>query len=162
AGRYYECSGDTKFIAELWPAIEHALKWIDRYGDADGDGFVEYIGRADRGLANQGWKDSEDAIFHRDGSLAMAPIALCEVQGYVFEAKLRAAQMAELLDQSEMSERLNREAYQLKERFERDFWCEDIGLYALALDANKEPCRVRSSNAGQCLYSGIAEPIHAE
>ena len=162
AGRYYERTADKEFIAQLWPAIELALKWIDKYGDLDGDGFVEYMRHSDRGLSNQGWKDSEDAIFHADGSLAEAPIALCEVQGYVFEAKVLAARMAAALDLHEVGLRLEREAEQLKTEFQRVFWCAEIGMYALALDKHKQPCRVRSSNAGHCLFSGIAAPAHAE
>jgi glycogen debranching enzyme len=156
AGRYYERTADKELIVQLWPNIERALHWIDRYGDFDGDGYVEYSRRAERGLSNQGWKDSEDSIFHADGTLAGAPIALCEVQGYVFEAKLLAARLAAVLGQVEASKELNRAARRLQKRFERDFWCDDLQCYALALDGDKRPCKVRSSNAGHCLFSGIA------
>jgi glycogen debranching enzyme len=162
AGRYYERTGDKQFIVELWPNIQRALAWIDSYGDCDGDGFVEYRQRATGGLTNQGWKDSEDAIFHANGKLARVPIALCEVQGYVYEAKLQAARLAEILGCHEQAEELRQTAARLKARFHQAFWCEEIQTYALALDGDKQPCRVRSSNAGQCLFTGIAEPEAAK
>jgi glycogen debranching enzyme len=158
AGSYYERTGDKEFIEQLWPNIDQALAWIDQYGDCDQDGFIEYRQRASGGLNNQGWKDSQDAIFHADGSLAEAPIALCEVQGYVYLAKLKAARLAELLGHTDQAKALRREAQHLKTRFHEAFWCKDLKLYALALDGNKKPCRVRSSNAGQCLFAGIAHP----
>lgn len=158
AGCYYERTGDKEFIAGLWPNIQRALTWIDTYGDCDQDGFVEYRQRASGGLTNQGWKDSDDAIFHKDGSMPEAPIALCEVQAYIFEAKLKAARLAEVLGKNAEAERLRQAAQQLKSRFHRAFWCEDLGTYAIALDGRKRPCSVRASNAGQCLFSGIAEP----
>jgi glycogen debranching enzyme len=161
AGRYFERTADAEFISELWPSIERALMWIDQHGDKDGDGFVEYQRHTDRGLGNQGWKDSEDCIFHTDGKLAPAPIALCEVQGYVYEGKLLAARIAAALGHHGIHAQLEEEAARLKANFQRAFWCEDLGMYALALDGQKRPCRVRSSNAGQCLYSGIADPAHA-
>jgi glycogen debranching enzyme len=156
AGRYYERTADKELIVQLWPNIERALHWIDRCGDFDGDGYVEYSRRAERGLSNQGWKDSEDSVFHADGTLAGGPVALCEVQGYVFEGKLLAARLAAVLGQVEASKELNRAARRLQKRFEQDFWCDDLQCYALALDGNKKPCKVRSSNAGHCLFSGIA------
>lgn len=158
AGSYYERTGDKALIASLWSNVQRALGWIDHYGDYDGDGFVEYRPHATGGLTNQGWKDSEDAIFHADGTLAKAPIALCEVQGYVYEAKLKAARLAEILGHRDQAEALRHQAEKLKVRFHETFWCEDLNTYALALDANKKPCRVRSSNAGQCLFTGIATP----
>ena len=157
AGSYYERTGDREFVKKLWPNIQSALSWIDRYGDCDGDGFVEYRQHAEGGLNNQGWKDSHDAVFHADGTLAPAPIALCEVQGYVYEARLKTAQLAEILGHREQAEALRRAAQELKRRFHEAFWCEELKSYALALDGNKQPCRVRSSNAGQCLFTGIAQ-----
>ena len=162
AGRYFERTGDKDFIAKLWPAIELALKWIAKFGDIDGDRFVEYKRHSDRGIGNQGWKDSEDAIFHANGTLAEPPIALSEVQGYVFEAKVQAARVAVALGHHELSHQLEREADDLRTEFQKAFWCDEIGMYALALDKDKQPCRVRSSNAGQCLFSGIAAPEHAK
>jgi glycogen debranching enzyme len=161
AGLYAERTGDDATVAELWPTIEAALAWIDGSGDRDGDGFVEYHRATEEGLANQGWKDSQDSIFHADGRLAEGPIALVEVQGYVYCAKLLAARCAERLGRGDQARRLTAEAEALKEKFDASFWCPELGTYALALDGNKEPCRVRSSNAGQVLFTGIAKPERA-
>jgi glycogen debranching enzyme len=161
AGLYAERTGDRETIIELWPAIEAALAWIDGPGDADGDGFVEYHCASDQGLANQGWKDSHDAIFHADGGLAEGAIALVEVQGYVYAAKRMAARCARRLGLDFAADRLDTEAARLAERFEAAFWCPDIDTYALALDGEKRPCRVRTSNAGQVLFTGIAAPDRA-
>jgi glycogen debranching enzyme len=162
AGAYYERTADLETIRQLWPNIEAALRWIDVYGDVDQDGFVEYARREATGLANQGWKDSHDSIFHEDGSLAEGPIALCEVQAYVYEAKVRAAEMAQALGKVELVNRLQGEARSLKARFSEAFWLADKGTFALALDGNKKPCRVRTSNAGHCLFSGIANQDQAD
>jgi glycogen debranching enzyme len=161
AGRYYHRTGDDETIRRLWPHIEAALAWIDRDGDADGDGFVEYARATDRGLQNQGWKDSHDAVFHADGTLAEGPVALCEVQGYVYAAKMHAAELAAILGHDHRALTLNEEAGRLRQEFEARFWCEDLGVYALALDGAKRPCRVVSSNAAQCLMSGIVSPERA-
>ena len=160
AGAYYERTGDQAFITQIWPNIELALQWIDRAGDLDGDGFVEYSRRSKDGLIHQGWKDSQDAVFHADGSSAEGPIALCEVQGYVFAAKRCAARLALELGHMEQSGRLLKEADKLRTQFERHFWCNDLSSYALALDGLKQPCRVKTSNAGHCLWTGIADPKH--
>ena len=162
AGLYVEHTGDVETLGELWPNVEAALGWIDGPGDPDRDGFVEYLRADERGLVNQGWKDSQDAIFHADGSLAQGPIALCEVQGYVYAAKRLAARGAHRLGKHALGDGLEAQAKTLAERFESAFWCEDIGTYALALDGQKRPCRVRTSNAGQVLFSGIAAPERAE
>ena len=162
AGLYVERTGDEATLVELWPAIEAALRWIDNVGDADHDGFVEYYRKTDKGLANQGWKDSHDAIFHADGRSAEGPIALAEVQGYVFAAKQVAARCARRLNRDELASKLEADAQRLAERFEASFWCPELQSYALALDGAKEPCRVRTSNAGQVLFTGIARPDHAE
>jgi glycogen debranching enzyme len=156
AGAYYERTGDRAFIESLWPHVEAAMEWIDRYGDRDGDCFVEYHRQAADGLIHQGWKDSDDAIFHADGTLAPSPIALCEVQGYVYAARRAATALAVLLGQPERAANWARQAEELRERFEQAFWCEELSTYALALDGNKRPCQVRTSNAGQCLTMGIA------
>jgi len=160
AGAYYERTGDQAFITQIWPNIELALQWIDRAGDLDGDGFVEYSRRSIDGLIHQGWKDSQDAVFHADGRSAEGPIALCEVQGYVFAAKRRAAQLALALGHTEQSRRFLKEADTLRTQFERRFWCNDLSSYALALDGFKQPCRVKTSNAGHCLWAGIADQKH--
>lgn len=162
AGLYTEHTGDVETLRALWPNVEAALGWIDGPGDPNGNGFVEYSRADETGLANQGWKDSQDAIFHADGSLAQGPIALCEVQGYVYAAKRLAARGARRLGKHTRGEALDAQAAQLAERFEAAFWCEDIGTYALALDGQKQACRVRTSNAGQVLFSGIAAPERAE
>jgi glycogen debranching enzyme len=161
AGAYVERTGDEGTLRELWPSIEAALAWIDGPGDPDGDGFIEYRRATDQGLANQGWKDSHDAIFHADGRLAEGHIALAEVQGYVFAAKRLAASCARRLGHAALARKLETEAARLAERFEAAFWCPEIETYALALDGAKEPCRVRTSNAGQVLYAGIADPSRA-
>ncbi|GBG13495.1 glycogen debranching protein [Novimethylophilus kurashikiensis] len=162
AGAYYERTGDLAFIRTIWPNIIAALKWIDEYGDCDGDGFIEYARRGDRGLVQQGWKDSDDSVFHQDGRMAEPPIALCEVQGYVYEARLHAARLARLLDEPALSLELDAAAVQLKKKFNEAFWCDEIGMYALALDGRKQQCKVASSNAGHTLWSGIATPRRAE
>jgi glycogen debranching enzyme len=161
AGLYAERTGDIATVASLWPAIEAALAWIDGPGDPDGDGFVEYKCAGDQGLANQGWKDSHDAVFHADGSLAEGEIALAEVQGYVYAAKRMAARCARRLGRDAEAHKLDAEASRLAERFEAAFWCPEIETYALALDGAKKPCRVRTSNAGQVLFTGIAAPDRA-
>jgi glycogen debranching enzyme len=162
AGLYLRRTGDLATIAALWPNIKRALAWIDEFGDRDGDGLIEYRKQGEGGLDNQGWKDSRDSIFHADGELATGPIALVEVQSYVYAAKRSAAEMARLLDEPALATRLDAAASALQQRFEEAFWCEEIGFYALALDGDKRPCRVRSSNAGQALISGIAAPERAK
>lgn len=161
AARYYARTGDQATIRALWPHIEAALAWIDRYGDRDGDGFVEYYRESENGLTNQGWKDSQDSIFHADGALAEGPIALCEVQAYVYAAKKGAATLARLLGRHGQADALSEAAEALRRKFEEKFWCEELGLYALALDGAKRACRVRASNAGQVLFCGIASPVRA-
>ena len=157
AGMYFERTGDLDTITELWPNIEAALRWIDEYGDRDGDGFVEYRAQSEAGLTNQGWKDSRDSVFHADGELATGPIALCEVQGYVYAAKRHATRMASALGSVVLAASLEEQAAAMKVRFEAAFWCDDISTYAMALDGDKAPCRVRTSNAGQVLLTGIAD-----
>jgi glycogen debranching enzyme len=161
AGLYFERTGDVTTIRAIWPNIEAALLWCDTFGDRDRDGFVEYFRETESGLANQGWKDSHDSIFHADGSLAQGPIALCEVQGYVYAAKQAAATLASGLGKHSIAEALSRQAAALRTKFHESFWCEEIGTYALALDGAKKPCRVRSSNAGHALFAGIADPAYA-
>jgi glycogen debranching enzyme len=161
AGLYAERTGDRATLAELWPAIEAALGWIDGPADSDRDGFIEYYRMSEEGLANQGWKDSHDAISRADGRLAEGPIALAEVQGYVYMAKLLAAKCARTLGHARRACDLEEQAARLAERFDAAFWCPEIDTYALALDGAKEPCRVRSSNSGQLLFTGIVRPDRA-
>ena len=161
AGAYYRRTGDRAFAESIWPNVERALSWIDHYGDIDSDGFVEYTRRSKLGLINQGWKDSHDAVFHADGTSAEGPIALCEVQGYVYAAKLAAAELAKLFGDDARARDLSKQAKTLLRRFEESFWCDELSTYALALDGRKQPCRVRTSNAGHCLFAGIASAGHA-
>jgi glycogen debranching enzyme len=156
AGAYYRQTGDVEFIESLWPHVEMALRWLEIYGDPDGDGFVEYARHAEHGLIHQGWKDSKDSISHADGTLAESPIALCEVQAYVYAARRAAAGIALALGKEEQAAMLSHSAEVLRERFEQAFWSEDLSMYVLALDGKKRPCRVRASNAGHCLLTGIA------
>jgi glycogen debranching enzyme len=162
AGAYYERTGDIDTIKNIWPNIERAIEWINKYGDLDGDGFVEYAKKSEKGLVNQGWKDSHDSVFYEDGCLAHGPIALCEVQGYVYDAKVKASGLANELGYYEKSASWLKEAGELKEKFAAAFWIAEKGTFALALDGEKKPCRVNTSNAGHCLFSGIVKPEHAK
>ena len=161
AGMYWQRTRDRATLEGLWPHVRAALDWMERYGDRNGDGFVDYGRRLESGLRNQGWKDSEDAVFHADGRLARAPIALCEVQGYCFLAWREAALLAFDLGEKQLSAELEEKADQLAARFEAAFWCEELGTYAIALDGDGAPCRVRSSNAGQLLFTGMVRPERA-
>jgi glycogen debranching enzyme len=153
----YLWTADLDSVRELWPNALAALEWIDTFGDRDGDGYVEYEKRAPRGLDNQGWKDSHDAVVHPDRTKAKAPIALVEVQGYVYDAKRRMGWLARTLGDNELADRLEREAEELKERFNRDFWMEKESFYGLALDGEKNLVPTITSNPGHCLWSGIVD-----
>ncbi|MBD8577289.1 glycosyltransferase [Pseudomonas syringae] len=156
AGAYLSRTHDVATLQCLWPAIEAALDWIDHYGDRDGDGLFEYARRTDSGLLNQGWKDSHDAVFHADGRLAQGPIALVEVQAYVYGAWDAARTIARRLGHTERAAQLKNKAVRLRRQFDEQFFDEALGTYVLALDGDKRPCRVRSSNAGHALFTGIA------
>jgi glycogen debranching enzyme len=160
-GATYDWTGDRAFVDRLWPNALLALEWIDRYGDLDGDGFVEYQRRSERGLLNQGWKDSSDAIRDRDGHGPKMPVALAEVQGYVFDAKRRMAALATVRGEDDLARRLQAEAETLRARFEEAFWVEDQRYYAMALDGDKRHLDAIGSNAGQCLWTGIASAARA-
>ncbi|HZJ52677.1 MAG TPA: amylo-alpha-1,6-glucosidase [Myxococcaceae bacterium] len=162
AGEYLHATGDLELIRHLWPSFLAALEWIEKYGDRDGDGFVEYARRSPTGLTNQGWKDSFDAVFHADGRLAEGPIAMCEVQAYVFAARRAMARMARALGHSELMQRQAALADELRRRFEDAYWCEELSTYALALDGEKRPCRVRASNPGHCLAMHLVAPERAQ
>ncbi|MET1009123.1 MAG: glycogen debranching N-terminal domain-containing protein [Gaiellaceae bacterium] len=151
---------DAGLVRDLRAPALRALEWIDRYGDRDGDGFVEYERRSSRGLVNQSWKDSGDSQLFHDGHMAATPIAPCEVQGYVYDAKLRLAQLARgVWRERELADRLEREAEDLRRRFNEAFWCEARGgYYALALDADKQRVDSLTSNIGHLLWSGIVPP----
>lgn len=161
AVRYYEATADRAVIETIWPNLLAAVDWLEHHGDIDGDGLIEYGRTSTDGLVQQGWKDSADSVFHRDGTLAPGPIALVEVQGYAFAALSGMARLAEHFGWSELATKWRAKAALLRERFDRLFWCEDLSSYALALDRDKLPCRVRTSNAGHCLYSGIVLPERA-
>lgn len=156
SGMYFVRTADITTIQNIWPHILAALEWINTYGDIDGDGFVEYEVQAEKGLSNQGWKDSFDAVMHQNGELAESPIALCEVQAYVYAAKHYAAIMAKALQQEALANKLEAEAIALKEKFNEQFWDKELRCYVLALDGNKQPCRVITSNAGHTLFTQIA------
>ncbi len=153
--------GDEALLREYREVALRCLEWIDRYGDLDGDGFQEYKSRSSQGIENQGWKDSGDSVVYPDGSQVKPPKALCELQGYVFDAWLRMAEVFTVLGEDERASVLRTKASQLRVRFEECFWCEDIGFYAFALDPHKQPVRTIASNAGHCLWSGIISPERA-
>ncbi|GBQ91098.1 amylo-alpha-1,6-glucosidase [Acetobacter nitrogenifigens DSM 23921 = NBRC 105050] len=156
AGEYLDRTGDVGTLSHLWPHVTRAVDWIERFGDRDGDGFVEYGRRNKDGLVNQGWKDSFDSIFHADGALAEGPIALCEVQAYVYAARRAAARIGRRLGQTAYAAHQDERAETLRVTFNLKFWNEDIGTYVIALDGKKEQCAVRSSNAGHVLLTDIA------
>lgn len=158
---YVNWSGDLELARRLRPNLEAALDWIARFGDHDGDGYLDYGGRYPSGLVNQGWKDSGNAIVNADGTLADPPIALCEVQSYVYRAWRLSAGLLRALGEPERATALERRADELRERFERDFWSEELGCYVLALQRGGRPCAVATSNAGQVLWGGIARPDRA-
>jgi glycogen debranching enzyme len=162
AEAYYRRTGDLRFIDQLWPNLVRALEWMETSGDPDGDGFIEYARQSETGLVQQGWKDSHDSVFHADGSFAEPPIALCEVQGYAYAAWKGAAQLALFRGDQPKAEEWLAHAERVRVQFERAFWCEDLGTYALALDGKKRPCRVRTSNPGHCLFAGIVSQERAE
>lgn len=149
--------GSDSLYDDILPAAMRALEWIDRYGDIDGDGYLEYIAHRPGGVSNQGWKDSFNSVQHEDGSIAEAPIALVEVQGYVYQAKIGMARLLARRGQTEIATRLHREAEELRIRFNHDFWIEDLGFYAQALDRNKRHVRAITSNPGHCIWSGVCD-----
>jgi glycogen debranching enzyme len=161
---YERWSADAAFVRRLEPAARAAIAWLEGPADLDGDGYVEYRRRSDGpgALDNQGWKDSRDAIRFADGSLAEPPIATCELQGYAYDARLRSARLARLVwGDEDLAARLERDAEELRQRFDRDFWLPRRRCYALALDGSKRPVDSVTSNAGQLLWSGIVPPRRA-
>jgi len=161
AGAYADRTGDLAFISELWPALAAAMAWIEGEGDSNGDGLLDYARGQRSGLVNQGWKDSWDSIFHADGRIPEGPIALAEVQGYVYAALRAMAGLAARLGKAEDAERWRDRAGWLRETVERRFWMEEAGLYGIAIDGAGELCRVRASNAGHLLFTGLAAPERA-
>jgi glycogen debranching enzyme len=156
-GEYARWTGDRALAAELRPNLEAALGWIDEYGDFDGDGYVEYLCRSSRGIPNQGWKDSSDSATHRDGRRARPPIALAEVQAYVFGAWMAAAELFEAYREPERAQRLRARAAELRARFQRGWWSEVEQFFAMALDSDKSPITTVSSNVGHCLWTGMLD-----
>lgn len=154
---YWRWTADRDLVDELLPNADRALDWIEEFGDSDGDGYVEYQRETPQGLENQGWKDSWDGIRHADGSIAEAPIALCEVQAYVYGAFVGRADLAEALGDHATASLRRKQATQLKDRFNADFWLDDLGTYAVGLDGQKQAIRSATSNAGHCLWTGIAD-----
>ncbi|WP_061809559.1 amylo-alpha-1,6-glucosidase [Rossellomorea vietnamensis] len=159
---YVKWTGDFGTFKRLSDNVKNALKWIDQYGDRDGDLFLEYHQESSKGIANQGWKDSGDSIVHRNGDYADTPIALVEVQGYVYQAKRGLAAIYEALEDHETASRLKAEAKNLQERFEQEFWMDDLEFYAIALDRKKEKVGTITSNPGHVLFSGIMTGDRAE
>jgi glycogen debranching enzyme len=157
AGAYYRRTADADLIDEIWPNLTAAVDWLDTAGDVDGDGFVEYSQQSRHGLVNQGWKDSHDSIMHADGRLATGRIALSEVQGYLYAARLAMAQLAAIRGDDKFERLQRRRAVRLRTRFDEAFWRDDLGTFALALDGDKQACAVRTSNAGHALFSGLAK-----
>jgi glycogen debranching enzyme len=155
-------TGDETLVRELLPNAERALAWIDRYGDVDGDGLLEYHRTSEKGLINQGWKDSGDGVPFPDGSLPEPPIALVEVQGYVYDAKVRLAQLYEALGDPERAAGLRAEAERLRSLIQERFWDEEMGTFALALDGEKRPLRIATTNAGHLLWSRVPTTAQAE
>ena len=161
AGAYARRTGDLEFIDALWPSLLAAMAWIDGPGDSNGDGFVDYARASRTGLVNQGWKDSSDSVFHADGRMAEPPIALVEVQGYVYAARIAMAWLAKRRGEFDRAREWERQAKALRLAVERRFWLSDLGFYAIAIDGSGQPCRVRTSNPGHLLYSGLPSPQRA-
>lgn len=155
-------TGDWSFVAELRDPLHLAMEWVRRYGDLNGDGFLEYKSRSSRGIRNQGWKDSVNSVCWRDGSLVEPPVALVEAQGYAYDARIRAAELLAGLGDTKLADELLMEAAELKERFQNRFWLEEEQFFAQALDAHGRPVPVVTSNVGHCLWSGIVAPDKAD
>ncbi|MFZ3374676.1 MAG: hypothetical protein WA183_03900, partial [Chthoniobacterales bacterium] len=155
------CTGDCHLLKRHLSTAERCLDWIDKYGDRDGDGFQEYATRSPAGLENQSWKDSGDALVYPDGTLVKGPKAVCELQGYVYDAWLRMAEIYDALDDGARAAELRAKAAALFVRFNKAFWDEETGFYALALDGEKKKVLSVASNPGHCLWSGIIPPERA-
>jgi len=161
-GAYARRTGDLEFVDSLWPALRAATGWIERVCDSNPDGFLTYERGEKSGLANQGWKDSEDSVFHADGRIPHGPIALVEVQGYVFAALRAMAELALRRGERDDAARWHARAHVLRETVERRFWMEEHGFYGIAIDGDGALCRVRSSNPGHLLYVGLPDPARGE
>jgi len=159
---YFRWTGDRRLLEELITVAEGCLSWIDTYGDLDGDGFQEWKTLSKDGYENMCWKDSGDCVVYRDGSQAISPKGTCELQAYVYDAKLRMAEICEVLGDKQKASKLLREASTLQKKFEESFWMEDEGTYAFGLDAAKKQIDAVASNAGHCLWATIASPERAQ
>ncbi|MEH2445260.1 MAG: glycogen debranching N-terminal domain-containing protein [Nostoc sp.] len=158
----YSWNADLGMLDECRSPLDKALTWIDKYGDFDGDGFVEYLTHSKKGLANQGWKDSGESMVYPNGKLVDPPIALCEVQGYVYKAWLKAALIYEVWGEKERSQNLRQKAESLYQRFNEQFWMDSVGFYCLGLDSNKQQIQSITSNPGHLLWSGIVPQERAK
>jgi glycogen debranching enzyme len=154
AGAYLRRTDDLALIGALWPALQRAIAWVEGQGDSNGDGLIDYQRGAETGLANQGWKDSEDSVFHADGRFPVGPIALVEVQGYVYAAFQAMAEMAERLGEPG-AERWSASAEAMRWRVEQRFWMEDAGFYGIAIDGEGALCTPHTSNVGHLLFCGL-------
>ena len=168
AGAYFDRTGDVDLITKIWSNIERALAWIEQYGDPGQRGLIAYDPKSKGGLTQQGWKDSADSVFHRDGTFVVPPTALAEVQGYAYAAYNAVAKLALFLSAKQqnpsytsLAESCSRKAKTLYKNFNDKFWCESMGYYALALDGEGRACEVKTSNPGQCLFTQIIDPAHA-
>ena len=160
-GAYHRWTADDALVDALWPNALAALEWLDRWADRDGDGFVEYERRSPGGLPNQGWKDSVDSIRYRDGSLAVAPLALIEVQGYVYAARRELARLALLRGDDRLAAEQERESERIRGAVEERYWMPDAGTYAIALDGRGRQVDAVSSNPGHALWAGLPSPERA-
>lgn len=158
ASAYYERTGDLEFIKNLWPNLKNALDWLSSYGND----FIRYSKQSSDGLVQQGWKDSHDSIFTEKGLVLKGAIALCEVQAYAYASKKGMALLAQELGEDELNQKLLKEAKEFKEKFDKAFWLPELNTYALALDENNNPCKVKTSNAGHVLLSGLASEERAK
>ena len=158
AADYLARTGELAFVESLLPALDAAMAWIQQAEANSFDGFLRYQCAAQGGLRNQGWKDSDDAVHHSDGRLAEGSIALCEVQAYSYGAHRAMAALLRRFGRHDQADTLLHQADRMRQRFHRAFWCESIGTYAMAIDGDGQPCAVRSSNAGHCLWTGMATP----
>jgi glycogen debranching enzyme len=159
AGAYAERTADMEFITAIWTSLCAAMDWMEGAGDSNGDGLVDYRSAAKSGLTNQGWKDSVDSIFHADGTFAEGPIALVEVQGYVYAARRAMAALAAGRGERGLAMRWTTRADELQSAVEERYWMDDPGIYGIAIDGAGTLCRVPASNAGQLLYTGLPNPI---
>lgn len=161
AAGLFEWTADVRFLRSLIPEITAAIEWMEQYGDAQGNGYLSYEKRSAKGLINQGWKDSWDAIMHRDGTLARSPLALAEVQGYAYAARMRLAPVLDRIGESKLAERVRKDARRLYKRFNEEFWLADERLFAMAIDGQGAAVATVASNPAHCLWSGLIDPANA-